>query len=74
MTTAVRHLSIRCGSAPYLGRSGWMTIEEAHDLAMLISEEAYRDDIEQWGSSRVHDVQIMNHEENTIAMTVAYQG
>jgi hypothetical protein len=69
-----KHFTIRCDSHPWLSTSKWATLKEACNLAHSISEEAYSNDVQKWGSSRRHDVNVINHEEWTIAATVAYAG
>lgn len=74
MTNQVRHLTIRCDSRPWANRSIWATIAEACSIAHTISEEAYEDDVERYGDSRVHQVYVMRHSDNTIIESVAFTG
>ena len=74
MAQKEQRYTIRCDSRPWCNTTKWMTITEARDLAYGISEDAYNDDVDRWGQSRQHDVYVMNHEENTIALTVAFKG
>ena len=74
MANTQKHFTIRCDSYPWLSTSKWLTLKEACNLAYSISEEAYDNDVERWGSSRPHDVAVINHDEWTVAATVAYTG
>jgi hypothetical protein len=74
MATQEKHFTIRCDSYPWLSTSKWLTLKKACELAYSISEEAYDNDLEKWGSSHAHDVAVINHEEWTIAAIVAYPG
>lgn len=68
------HVYIRCDSCPFRNTSEWMTLEDAYDYAYAISADAYRADVNRYGDSRLHPVDIYAEKTRNLLRTVTYRG
>lgn len=69
-----QHFSLICPSTPWLNTSIWATFQEACDLAFRLSEQAFDDDVQRWGTSRPHPVNVMHHDQWSLAQTITFRG